>query len=242
MNEGVVEKIRAAGGEVYAVTSEPQRLADDAMSNWKLNFESLGDPHHEISGVCRDRGWLDIIVNTKTELVAPDETSNFSHPKGYYQPGVLALDRNGRVLYRWRGVPTRKNMGGATERPTATYVLGKLEEALKSQGEADTVDAALDEKPELDMRGVPWPIFVSILTANGWFIRPQVFAHKPGGPPIQARFLRAILRIPMFIGLWVLAFLYLPPLWVALALAAWVAWITPGVRYISEQFQNVKPP
>ena len=212
------------------------------MSNWELTFEALGDPHHEISGACRERGWLDIFVNTKTDLVEQDEASNFSHPKGYYQPGVLALDRNGRVLYRWRGVPTRKNMGGATERPTATYVLNKVNAALSDGDVADQADAALDEKPELDMRGIPWPIFVSILTANGWFIRPQVFPHQPDGPPLEARFLRAIIRIPMFIALWVFAFLYLPPLWVALALAAWVVWITPGVRHINNQFQNVKPP
>ncbi|MDX1736556.1 MAG: hypothetical protein R3228_19410, partial [Halioglobus sp.] len=79
----------------------------------------MGDPHHEIATACRERGWLDIIVNPKTDLFEKDETSNFSHPKGYFQPGVLAIDDAGRVLYRWRGIPTRRNMGGATERPTA---------------------------------------------------------------------------------------------------------------------------
>lgn len=223
---------------MYAVTSEPQRLADDTRADWQLNFEVLGDPHHEISGACRERDWLDLFVNTKTDLFEQDEAAGFSHPRGYYQPGVLALDRNGRILYRWRGVPTRKNMGGAAERPTAGHVLRKLEAALAAaQG-----DAPLDDNPELDMRGIPWPLFVSVLTANGWFIRPRPFPHQPGGPPIQARFLRAILRIPMFVAVWVLAFLYLPPLWVGLALVAWVAWITPGVRYINEQFQNARPP
>ena len=44
MNKGVVEKIRAAGGEVYAITSEPQHLADQAHEHWELNFENIGDP------------------------------------------------------------------------------------------------------------------------------------------------------------------------------------------------------
>ena len=46
----------------------------------------------------------------------------------------------------------------------------------------------------------------------------------------------------MFIALWVVAFLYLPPLLVGAALVAWALWLTPHVRYISQQFQNVKPP
>ena len=36
MNEGVVEKIRAAGGEVYAITSEPER----AVTSTLLSSES----------------------------------------------------------------------------------------------------------------------------------------------------------------------------------------------------------
>ena len=33
-----------------------------------------------------------IFVNPKTDLFEQDENSGFSHPKGYFQPGVLALD------------------------------------------------------------------------------------------------------------------------------------------------------
>ena len=47
-----------------------------------------------------------------------------SHPKGYFQPGVLALSREGRVLYRWRCRPTRQNVGGASGRPTTRYAFG----------------------------------------------------------------------------------------------------------------------
>jgi peroxiredoxin len=242
VNDGVVDNIRAAGGEVYAVTSEPQRLADDARDDWQLNFEVVGDPHHEIVSTCRDRGWLELIINTRTELFEQQKDSNFSHPKGYFQPGVLALDKSGRVLYRWRGVPTRSNMGGATERPTANHVFGKISAALEAPASAEPADAELDLRPELDSRGIPWPIFISILTANGWFIRPQPFPHLPNGPPLRRRFLRAILRIPVFILAWVVAFSLLPTAWVGAALTAWVIWIIPQIRFINEQFQNVEAP
>lgn len=227
---------------MYAVTSEPQRLADQAKEDWKLTFETVGDPHHEISRTCRERGWLELIVNPKTDGLTKLENSNFSHPKGYFQPGVLALEQTGRVLYRWRGVPTRRNMGGATERPTAGYVFEKLLEAVEGSPSATPTDAELDLKPELDQRGIPWPIFVSALTANGWFIKPKTFTHTPNGPSVKRRFMRALLRIPLFIGAWILALSTLPTLWVAFAFAAWALWLTPHVRSINDQFQNMPPP
>jgi len=63
VNAGVAGKVRTAGGEIYAISSEPQSLADRACASWSLDFEAIGDPHHEIAGVCRERGWLDLIVN-----------------------------------------------------------------------------------------------------------------------------------------------------------------------------------
>jgi hypothetical protein len=237
---GVVQKIRDAGGEIYAITSEPQTLASRAQDEWGFGFEAVGDPHHEISGTCRERGWLELFVNRKLGFLRESAHSNWgwkpAHPKGYFQPGVLALAADGRVLYRWRGVPTHKNMGGATERPTADHVWSRVAAALEAQGP----DAALDVDPPLDSRGIPWPIFVSLLVANGWFVEPRGFPHLERGLKPHQRVLRAGLRALGFAAAWVAAFVWLPPLPVAVALAAWVAWITPKVRVVNEEFQNVE--
>jgi peroxiredoxin len=236
MKAGVVDEIRAAGGEIYAITSEPQRLADDARESWQLTFETLGDPHHEIVDACRERGWLDIIINEKLGLHERGMGSapRYSHPKGYFQPGVLAIDANARVLYRWRGVPTRKNIGGAIQRPTADHVFECITTARGSDA-----DAELDPNPVLDSRAAPWPLFVALLIANGWFIRPRPFPYVEGGPSAPKRIVRVMIRLALFIGAWACAFAWLPSLWVGAALAAWLLWITPGVRFINEQFQNV---
>ena len=87
----MVEQIRAAGGEIYAITSEPQRLADQAKASWDLNYEAIGDLHHEISGACRERGLLEIYVNERTELLVSaagqsgntgdEKTVKYSHSK-----------------------------------------------------------------------------------------------------------------------------------------------------------------
>jgi len=233
--EGIAEKVRAAGGEIYAISSEPQELSDRAAREWKLDFETVGDPHQEISDACCERGWLDLFVNERLEFLqasvgASDWTP--SHPKGYFQPGVLALDANGRVLYRWRSVPSRQNMGGATERPTAEHVWAKVASALDSGAEAP--DATLDANPPLDSRGVPWPLFASLLIANGWFVNAR-------GLESPKRVVYAGIRILGFLGAWIAAFAWFPTLPVAVALAAWGIYITPKVRWVGKEFQNIKP-
>ena len=226
--------MRAAGGEIYAISSEPQSLASRASTEWHLDFDSVGDPHHEISGACRERGWLDLFVNERLEFLQQSTADAIdwapTHPKGYFQPGVLALSADGGVLYRWRGVPTHKNMGGATERPTAAHVWGHIASAL-DRGEG-SIDAPLDDAPQLDSTGIPWPVFATLLIANGWFLKARGFK--------SARHVAlAGLRLAGFVGLWVAAFFWLPAFPVAVALGAWVVYITPKLRWVGQQFQNV---
>ncbi|MEM7412081.1 MAG: hypothetical protein AAF430_17770 [Myxococcota bacterium] len=231
-------KVRAAGGEIYAVSSEPQGLSARARTDWELDFETVGDPHHEIAETCRERGWVDLFVNERIEFLersvaASDADFEVTHPNGYFQPGVLAVGAGGRVLYRWRGVPTHQNMGGATERPTAEYVWSRLEQALAGDGTQG--DAALDTDPPLDSRGIPWPLFSSLLMANGWFLGPRGFRSPK-------HILYAGLRWIGFIAAWIAAFALLPKLPVAVALAGWVAYIAPKYRWVGEQFQEVEVP
>lgn len=231
-NDGFAAKVRAAGGEVFAVSSEPQGLAGRATPEWELDFESIGDPHQEIAATCRERGWLDLYVNPSLEFLQQNalDVADFvpTHPKGFFQPGVLALRGEGRVLYRWRSIPSRKNIGGAIRRPTPGYAWNQIEAALGTAGG----DAALDDDPEYDAPKIPWLLFASLLVANGWFVRPLAFRDPKRMIPL------AQLRLLGFVGAWVAAFAYLPTLPVAAALGAWAAYITPKVRWLNREFQN----
>ncbi len=234
MREGVADKVRAAGGEIYAISSEPQVLAGRAATDWCLDFETVGDPHHEISGTCRERGWVDLFVNERLGFLQASAGAAGDlvpvHPKGFFQPGVLAVNGDGRVLYRWRCVPTHKNVGGATERPTAEHVWARIARALESG--ATAADAPLDADPPVDSPGIPWPVFASLLVANGWFVNARGFKST-------GHLARAGIRLLAFAGAWVLAFAWLPTLPVAAALAAWAVYITPKVRWVSREFQDV---
>ena len=232
MNEGIAAKVKAAGGTLVAVSSEPQALADRAARDWELDFETLGDPHHDVAETCRAKGWLDLFVNERMGFLrasAGGDDWEPSHPKGYFQPGVLAVAADGRVLYRWRSVPTHRNIGGAAARPTADYVWARVEEALAAGAEAR--DAALDADPPLDFAGIPWPIFSLLLISNGRFLHGRGF-RSPRLIPIAAA------RLAAFALAWALAFAWLPTLPVAGALLAWVAYIAPKIRWLGVQFQD----
>ena len=235
MTSEVVDAVRAAGGEVYAITSEPQTLATRARDDWQTQIEHVGDPHQEIAADARARGWLDLRVQENTELLQAGTSWEIQHPKGYYQPGVIALDREQRVLYRWQSVPSRKNVGGATSRPLAPYVWEQIQAARARQ---TAEDSKLDENPQLDSPPAPFPLFALILLAHGWFIRPRVFSYQGDGEDPTRKIPKARNRLVGFVLMWILAFLLLPVTWVMTALVIYLPVAAYGVYQVYTRFQN----
>jgi len=151
------------------------------------------------------------------------------HPKGYYQPGVLAVTRENRILYRWRVVPTRKNIGGALGRSTPEHVWARVQGNLEGTG----ADAAIDSDPPLDSNGFPWSLFVALNLASGWFV-------NIGSLPDQRHIIVCVMRLIAFVAAWIAGFIYLPVLPVAVALVGWMTYVTPKVRWLSKEIQNEK--
>ena len=222
---------------MFGLTSEPQSLATEAQENWSINFPSIGDPHHEIRNACQERGFLGIFANKNYGHLRERVWAN--HPKGYFQPGVLALGSEGRVLYRWRCRPTHSNMSGAGNRPTPEYVWSQIRGAL-AEG---TSDAPIDENPQFAAKDLSWPFFVAILLAHGWFVRPRAFPlGRPGDKPSTGAG-KAVStmkrRLLYFASCWAAAFFVLPVTWVLVGLAAWATAATIGVAELYRQFQQV---
>ena len=232
--DGVVDAIRAAGGDIFAITSEPQTLATNAQHEWNTNFAHIGDPHQEISKQCSDSGWITLATEDADLIADRDgggDISWISHPGGFFQPGVLALSKEDRVLYRWISKPSRKNIGGANMRPTAAHVWSGIKKALAAP--AGSEDAAIDDNPQYDSAGVPWPLFIMMLLANGWFVKPAFFLLASGAIPIEVRQRTAMKRLIGFCIAWILTFTFLP-IWLStLTAVAWCAWVTPFVLEIN---------
>ena len=227
----MVDKIREAGGEVFGITSEPQALAVEAEEAWNLNFPIIGDPHHEIRKICAERDWLDLFYNENAGHLRNRKWT--SHPKGYYQPGVLAVHRTGRVLYRWRCVPKYSNMAGAGSRPEAVYTLEEIRNNLEK-----AEDAPMDKNPKLPYEPQSWPRFLLGMTAHGWFLRPKVFPLMREGDTPSADPEKMMRRVWGFLAMWGVLLALLPTSWVGIAAAVWVAILTPGIIEIHRQFQN----
>ena len=227
----MLDEIRAAGGEVFAITSEPQSLATEAEDDWEIPFPAIGDPHHEIRESCKAHGWVDVFYNEDCGHLRDRDWA--SHPKGYYQPAVLALGHDGRVLYRWRCVPKRSNMSGAGARPEARYTW----EHIQSARQAST-DAEPDRHPELGAEDLSWFRFLLILVAHGWFIRPKAFPLARPEDKTRVSPGSMMPRVYGFLALWVVALIVLPVSWVAIAAVTWALVLTPGLIEIHRQFQN----
>ena len=231
----MVEQIRAAGGEVYGITSEPQSLAAEAETAWGMTIPVIGDPHHEIRDELAARGWIDVFYNADYGHLRHRDWA--SHPKGYFQPAVIAIDQSGKVLYRWRCVPKYSNMSGAGPRPEAQYTWDLLRSAMSADG-----DAELDKDPDMGAEQLSWLRFLLILTAHGWFLRPKAFPLLRDGDKDDVSPNTAMRRVYIFVALWLLALVLLPIVWVAAALVLWLILLTPGLIEIHRQFQNEPDP
>ena len=218
---------------MFGITSEPQTLASEAEEAWETGFPCIGDPHHEISRDCGERGYLELFTNEHLEHLG--QRPWVSHPKGYFQPGVLALGRDGRVLYRWRCRPAHDNLNGAGHRPEPAYVWKRIQ----SQLPADEPEPELDQSPVLAGRDPPWPVFVAVLLAHGWFVRLKTFPLARAGERASAEPRKVLLRIALFVAAWIAAFVLLPGGWVALAFLAWAAVAAVAVVRHYGHFQRV---
>ena len=150
------------------------------------------------------------------------------HPKGFFQPGVLALSKSGRILYRWRSVPSPQNLNGTVARPRAEYVWKAVDTSLAGGDHGG--DAAIDENPSVDSNPPPRILFIAALIANGWFIKAQSFIYSPGVDETPQRFARAFKRWPVFIAVWILAYLLLPSTLATMVLLVWVIWIFRDIK------------
>ena len=227
----MIDEIQAAGGQVFGITSEPHSLAVEAEDSWELTFPIIGDPHHEIREQCKNRGWLDVFYNEDYGHLRTRAWA--SHPKGYYQPGVLALHKSEQVLYRWRCVPKFSNMSGAGARPEAIYTWDQIKEGMQTKE-----DAALDQNPVMGAKDLSWFRFLLIMTAHGWFIRPKAFPLKRDGDKDRVSPAAVMPRVYGFLGLWIIMLIFLPLSWVGIAALSWAIAFTPGLIEIHRQFQN----
>ncbi len=224
--------IRAAGGEVYGITSEPHSLAVEAESAWGISIPVIGDPHHEIREDLKSRGWLTIFYNTDYGHLR--ERDWVSHPKGYYQPAVIAIDKSRRVLYRWRCVPKYSNMSGAGARPDARYTWERVRSAMSCVKR----DVELDEEPLMGTKDLSWFKFLLIMIGHGWFLRPKAFPLRRDGCKDKVSPNKVMRRWWLFLILWAMALVALPVSWVGAAALIWTVSLLPGLYEIHRQFQN----
>ena len=127
-----------------------------------------------------------------------------------------------------------------------SQVVEIIPDFIVAEAEAARAWFAREQDSEFNLTGIVDPDESlesngAILVANGWFLKPVLFGHRPEGPTVATRQRNAMIRLVLFIAAWVAALVYAPIWMVAAAFAGWVAKITPGVRMVNRLFQNVGP-
>ena len=118
-NEHALERVQALGGRIVGITSQ---VDNKSKAKNGLDFEIIVDPSN---AEAEKHG---IFITPKDQTPLADVPGVYEN--GMVQPGVVIEDRDGRVLYRWAIDPNTMNLGGATDRPLVTDIIGGLEAIL----------------------------------------------------------------------------------------------------------------
>jgi len=119
------DRVIAAGGRLVGVTSQSVEAAQAARENWGLHYDVISDTSTELAQSFQ----IDITPKAATPLA--DHPTEY--PNGMSQSGMVVLDRDGAVLYRWAVNPTAANFFGASDRPLPDDVWAAIEAARTQQ-------------------------------------------------------------------------------------------------------------
>ena len=111
--------IEDMGGRVLAITSQ---AGNKSKTNNNLDFDVIVDENNV------EAAKYDIFVTPKAETPLKDVKD--AYPHGMVQPGVVIEDATGNLLYRWAIISSEMNLGGASDRPLVSEILGGLEHIL----------------------------------------------------------------------------------------------------------------
>lgn len=128
--------LRAAGGELIAITAQSAGGAESARRDWGLNFPTRSDPSNTLAR----RFGISITPKEMTPLAGVEG----EYPDGMAQPGVVILDQTGTTLVHWAIDPNEMNLGGALDRPLPSVLWAALRSAQNGEGPVSLEGPRLD--------------------------------------------------------------------------------------------------
>jgi len=97
-------------------------VGNQSKQNNNLDFEVLEDADNV------EAKKYDVFITPKEHTPLKDVEG--AYESGMAQPGVIIEDSKGNILYRWAINPSEMNLGGATDRPLVSDIVGSLERIL----------------------------------------------------------------------------------------------------------------
>eukprot|EP01062_Namystynia_karyoxenos_P067595 TRINITY_DN61592_c0_g1_i1.p3 TRINITY_DN61592_c0_g1~~TRINITY_DN61592_c0_g1_i1.p3 ORF type:complete len:168 (+),score=45.82 TRINITY_DN61592_c0_g1_i1:257-760(+) len=135
--------MRAAGVDLYGLTSEPQEVVDATAKEWELDFPLIGRLTNELPRHLASTGVVPVVVTMPDEVHHPKLGDRKRYPHGAVQPALFFVRHSDRaVVFRWAIQPATMNMGGAKDRPQVPAVWQAVRSALDAPAEKLPIDAA----------------------------------------------------------------------------------------------------
>jgi peroxiredoxin len=158
LNGDFLRDLRAAGGEMIAVTAQSLAGAEAAKTDWALNYDAVSDPSLALA----NRFDMAITPKAQTPLAGVEG----EYPNGMSQPGVVILDKTGKELVRWAINPSEMNGGGALDRPLPHVLWAALQSALNGDGPVSLEGPRLDPTWLKDNYPDAYKVFEAFMAAQ----------------------------------------------------------------------------
>ena len=158
LNSDFLRDLRAAGGEMIAVTAQSLAGAEAAKTDWALDYDAVSDASLALA----NRFDIAITPKAQTPLAGVED----EYPNGMSQPGVVILDQTGKVLVRWAINPSEMNGGGALDRPLPPVLWAALQSALNGDGPVSLDGPRLDPTWLKDNYPDAYKIFEAFMAAQ----------------------------------------------------------------------------
>lgn len=158
LNGDFLRDLRAAGGELFAVTAQSQAGADAAKSDWALDYDVLSDQALTLANRFN--------IATTPKAQTPLAEIEGEYPNGMSQPGVVILDQAGKALVHWAVNPNEMNGGGALDRPLPPVLWAALKSARNGEGPVSLEGPRLDPAWLKDNYPDAYKVFEAFMAAQ----------------------------------------------------------------------------
>jgi len=136
LNTSFYEQVTAQGGRLIGITAQGAEAAAQAQEAWGLRYPVVSAPDNALAQS------FEVFITPKADTPLAEDPN--AYPNGMAQPAVIALNQDGKIVYRWAINPNQMNLFGAADRPLPAELWAGIQAGLRGEPQAEFNGARLD--------------------------------------------------------------------------------------------------